>query len=323
MMTKKVLGVVVILSLIIPGCFIFANQKINQCVITNIQEIQRSHNESTEYTNLLEFNQEKLQLQKEVVQFEIKFHYNDTVNVSLYMYVNYVDNIITSNYFLLTNGEKPIMEPRILTYVPERKYVIVTPRIQISIGKFWFIKILNERERKIRIGSCCNDSGRFDVHAGDIWYLTLAVPASSEKSGFNVTFKSTQNSMEVNQLTRHRNLGLYAATYNQFSGKYYAVKFSLLGGCSVCNINKEITTRNGSIIDFCIAAHTKGSMVVKQTNGEEISDNKKRFIHYSYLGNATGKWKFNFKGWSFYYRIAALLLYIDIDPHCLLSTNDS
>jgi hypothetical protein len=321
MMTKKILVIAVILSLVIPGYFIFTYPEIFQNAIFYGHEKEGSHNESTQYTNDLELNQEKLQLQKEVVQYEITFHHNDTVNVSLYMYVSYVDTIITSNYFLLSDGVKPIMVPRSRWYVPERKYEIITPRVRISIGKFWLLTMMNNGKGKYRIGSSCNDSGRFDVHSGDTWYLTLAVPTSSVKSGYNVTFKSTYSSMEINQLTRHGNLGFYAANYNQFSGKYYAFKLSILGGCSICNIHKEVTTRNGSIIDFYVAAHRKGSMVVTQPNGEEISDNKKGFMHYWFIGNETGNWKFSFKGWSLYFRIAALLLYIDIDPHCLFYSN--
>jgi len=322
MITKKIVAITVIPLLIISGCVIYFYPKINQYVITETQVVNDSHNESNKYSNFIEFNQEKLQLQNEVAQFEIKFYDNDTIDVSLFMYVSYVDKIITSNYFLLTDGSKPLMEPRCLSYVPERKYVIVTPRIQLSIGKFWLIKMLNDRKGKYRIGSSYMDACHFDVHTDDIWYLTVAVPTSSEQSGYDITFKSIYNSMEIHQLTRHSNLGLFSANYNQFSGKYYAIKFSILGGLSICNINKEITARNGSIIDFGIAAHRKGSMVVTLPNGEDISDNKKGFIHYIFLGNETGNWKFTFKGWSVYYRIAALLLYIDIDPHCLFSSID-
>lgn len=312
----------VISSLVIPCCLFFAYEKINQYVINEMKESNDSNDNPANYSNLVELNQEKLQLHQEVSQFEIKFHHNDTINVSSYMYVSYVDQVITSNYFLLSDGEKPLMTPRSLFYVPERKFVIVTPRIKVSIGKFWFVKILNERQGRIRIGSFFNDSQCFNVHTGDTWYLTLAVPTSSELSGYNVTFKSMFNSMEINQLTRHSNIGLYTANYNQFSGKYYAIKFALFGGLSICNIDKEITTRNGSIIDFYIAGHRKGSMTVTLPNGEKQTDNNRGFIHYMFLGNEPGTWKFMLKGWSLYYRIAALLLYIDINPHCLFSTND-
>jgi len=322
MIAKKIITISIIPLLIISGYLICTCPNSNQNSIEKNLLGKKSSNESNGYSNFIEFDQRSLQLQHEVVQFKIIFLDNDTVDVSLFMYVSYVDQIITSNYFLLTNGVKPIMKPRILSYVPERKYVIITPRIQFSIGKFWLIKMLNDRNGKHRIGSSCTDSDHFYVHAGDIWYLTLAVPTSSEKSGFNVTFKSTQHSMHFIESVRHSDLGFYAANYYQFSGNYYAIKFSFLGGCSICNINKEMTTRNGSIIDFCVAAHRKGSMIVKQPNREEISNKNKGFIHYGYLGNATGDWKFNFKGWSIYFRIAAMLLYIDIDPHCFFFINE-
>ncbi|HVQ00727.1 MAG TPA: hypothetical protein VMT57_04360 [Candidatus Thermoplasmatota archaeon] len=322
MMTKNIVAIVIIVSLFTTGVVFFTFQKTDLPATPENHTLPESSNETTNYTDDLEFDQQTLDLQKEVVQYEIDFHQNDWVDVSVYMYVSYVDNVITSNYFLLTNGEQPLMAPRILAYVPERKYLLVTPRTQISLGKFWLIKMLNDREGRIRIGSSYNDSNGFGVHAGDVWYLTLAVPTSSEQSGFHVAFVSTQCSMTVRQVVRHHDLGLFTATYNQFSGKYYAIKFSFLGGCSVGNITKEITTRNGSIVDFCVAAHRKGSLVAIQPNGAVILNNNKGFMHYEFLGNATGEWTFNFKGWSVYYRISAVLLYIDIDPHCFFSINE-
>jgi hypothetical protein len=314
-MTKKIFTIAVVISMLIPGCLFYSYQHINQNITHADQDTQVSPNESTNYSTSIEFNQETLHLQQEVAQYEIKFRHNDSVDVSVSMYVSYVDSIITSNYFLLTDGVKLLMKPRNVFYVPERKYVLITPRIQISIGKFWLIKLLNDREGKIRVGSASNDSGHFDVHSGDTWYLTLAVPTSSEKSGYDVTFTSHNNSMEVTQLMRNGNLGFFAANYNQFSGKYYAVKLSILGGMSICNINKEITTQNGSIIDVYVVAHRKGSMIVSRPDNEEKSFNEKAFMHYAFLGNETGKWTFKIKGWSLYYRMLVTLLYIDIDPH--------
>ncbi len=317
-MAKKIVGVVVIASLIISGCAFLGYDNISDYVMDTIQGAHNSYNLSSNQTNFFEATQEKLQLHHEVVQFEITFHGNDSVDVGVSMYVSYVDRTITSNYFLLTNGTQPIMAPRSLFFIPDRRLELVTPRMKLSIGRFWFITFLNERQGRIRIGSSYTDSHHFDVHPGDTWYLTLAVPTSSELSGFNVTVRSTNDSMEINQLARASTIGLYAASYNQFSGKYYAIKFGIFGGFSFCNINKEITTRTGSIIDFGIAAHRKGTATVTLPNGEVKSNNDKGYIRYMYLGNQTGDWKFTFKGWSLYYIVAAMLLYIDIDPHCSL-----
>ena len=257
-----------------------------------------------------------LQLQKEVVQFEIKFHHDDVVDVSSHMYVHYVDETITSVYCLLTDGEKPLFEPPGCTFfVPERKYYIITPRIRFSIGKYWLIEFLNNREGKQGIGAPWNDSGYFNVQAGDSWYLTLAVPASAEKIGFSVDFTSINDSMEVHQLARHNHVGLYAAKYNQFSGRYYAIKLSLLGGFSLCDVFKEITTKDGSIVDIYAAAHRKGTMKVSLPNGETKQFSNKGIIHYHFLGNESGTWRFSVKGWSLYHRMGVFLLYIDIDPH--------
>jgi hypothetical protein len=318
-MMKKIVGVLVIASLVISSCVFLGYNKISQYVTDKIQGVNDSYNTSKNLTNYFEVSQEKLQLHHEVVQFEIKFHHNDTVDVAVYMYVAYVDRTVTSNYFLLTDGTQPLMAPKNLFFIPDRKFELVTPRMKLSIGRCWVIKFLNERQGRIRIGSSSNDSHRFDVRSGDTWYLTLAVPTSSDLSGYDISLQSMNNSMEIVQRERHQNLSLYAASYNQFSGKYYAIKFRIFGGLSVCNVNKEITTRTGSIIDFGIAAHRKGLATVTLPNGEVKSNNDKGYIRYVYLGNQTGNWKFTFKGWSLYFIVAVALLCIDIDPHCLLA----
>lgn len=314
MLMKKIISISLIISLTVAG-LLMISQEINNGVVLKTDEISGPQNESINYSNLVEFNQDVLQLQKEVVQFEINFHNDDVVNVSLNMFVSYVDETITSGYVLLTDGEKTLLEPRALWYVPERKYSIITPRIRLSVGKFWLCKILNDKEGKIMIGSSYDDSGRFDVHAGDIWYLTIAVPTTSEKSGYSVVFKSQYKSMEVNQLVRYNNVGLFSANYNQFSGKYYAVKLSILGGFSVCDVSKEITTNNGSIVEIYVAGHRKGNMMVYLPNGEKIPFSKNGYMRYSFLGNESGTWKVTVKGWSLYFRMNVVLLYIDIDPH--------
>ncbi len=191
------------------------------------QEVTK--NESTSYSNFVEFNQDMLQLEKEMVQFQITFHHDDVVNVSLKMFVYYVDETITSGYFLLTDGEKPLLEPRCIWYIPERKYQIITPKIRLSVGKFWLVKILNDKEGKIRVGSAIMILGGLMCKMDDTWYLTLAVPTLSKKSGFSIVFKSLNDSMEVTQLDRNGNVGLYSASYNQFAGKFYAIKLSWFG----------------------------------------------------------------------------------------------
>ena len=318
---KKIISITIIASLSIAGLLMTINQRTYECSIPLADVKGITQNISSNYSNRVEFNQEEIQLQKEVVQYKITFHHDDVIDVSLHMYVYYVDETMTSGYCLLTDGEKPLLHPRVLWYIPERKYSIITPRMRVSVGRFWLVKILNDKEGKLRFGSAYNDSGSFNVFEGDTWYLTLAVPTASEKSGYSVVFTSLNNSMEVNQLTRHSHLGLYAANYNQFSGKYYSIQLSLLGGFTACDISKEITVKNGSIIDIRIAAQRKGNMIVDLPNGEEIQLNKKGLIYYSFLGNETGSWKFTVKGWSIYFRMLVVLFYIDIDPHINPSSN--
>jgi hypothetical protein len=57
-------------------------------------------------------------------------------------------------------------------------------------------------------------------------------------------------------------------------------------------------------------------MMVYLPNGEEKQFDTKRFMAYSYLGNESGTWKVTVKGWSLYFRMLIVLLFLDIDPHC-------
>jgi hypothetical protein len=309
MQMKKIISFSISTILIGAGLFII-NQETHDSLIVRTDDISDSQNESANYCNFVEFNQEELQLKKEVVQCKITFHQDDVIEVSSKLAVLYVDETITSAYFLLTDGEKPLLEPVCLWYVPERKLLIRTPRIRLSVGKFWLVTLLQDK-----VGSAYNTSGHFDVQAGDSWYLTLAVPTVSEKSYFSIVFKSLYNSMEVTQLTRHSNLELLSPTYNQFSGRYYAIKFGMFGGGSLCDISKEITVTDGSIFYIFVAGHRKGTMMVGLPNGEEKQFNQNRIMEYAFLGNESGQWKVTIKGWSVYFRMAIVLFYIDIDPH--------
>ena len=287
------------------------SQEIYDGKLLNIEEEGYPYNDTTMYTNFIEFNQDALQLKKEVVQYKITFHQDDVVEVSSEMAVLYVDETITSAYCLLTDGEQPLLTPQCLWYIPERKFLVVTPRIRISVGKFWVAKLFPGR-----IGSTDNDGGHFDVQAGESWYLTLAVPTPSDKMGFSFVMTSVNDSMEVTQLTRHGNIDLYSATYNQFQGRYYAVKLRALFGGSVCDVFKEITVRDGSVFHMWVGGHINANMNVYLPNGEQRNFNKQRLMSYVFLGNESGTWKFTAKGWSLYFRLVVALLYIDIDPHC-------
>jgi hypothetical protein len=121
--------------------------------------------------------------------------------------------------------------------------------------------------------------------------------------------------MEVTELTRHSNLDLYCPTYNRFSGKYYAIKFGVIGGGSICDISKEITVKDGSVIHMVVAGHRNGNMIVNQPNGEKKQLSQKGLLEYMFLGNESGNWRFAVRGWSIYFRMAIVLFYIDIDPY--------
>jgi len=311
MLLKKILTLSIIISLAISGFFIFTNKKINDEPPIKTEVKKSYYENSPRYRNFIQFTNDELQLKEEVVQFKITFHQDDVVDVSSKTAVLYADERITSVFVLLTDGQKPLLIPDCLWYVPERKYLIVTPRLHVSFGKIWLARLFPDK-----VGVAENNSGHFNVNAGDSWYLTLAVPTSSEKSYFSFNFTSLNNSMEVIQQTRHGNVGLYTPTYNQFSGKYYAIKLSVLGGGSICDVSKEITVKDGSVFYVWAAGHRKGSMMVYLPTGEEKQFDTKRFMSYHYLGNESGTWKVTVKGWSVFFRMLIVLLFLDIDPHC-------
>lgn len=311
MSMKKIISIALVFCLVTIGFLLIASQEIYDGKIINTDTNHTSCNHTNSYTNHIEFNQDDLQLKKEVIQFKILFHQDDIIDVTSQVAVLYVDETITSVYCLLTNGEKPLLMPQCQWYVPERKYLFMTPRIRISVGKYWIAKFLSDK-----IGSANNKSGQFEVHAGESWYLTIAVPTASQKMGFFVGLTSLNDSMEVVELVRHENLGFFVASYNQFSGRYYAVKLGVVFGGSICNVFKEITVRDGSVFHMYVAAHRNAYMDVDVPNKEQRHFNKDRIMAYVFLGNDSGTWKFAVKGWSFYFRMVVVLFYIDIDPHC-------
>jgi hypothetical protein len=265
-------------------------------------------------TKRLVYDQEQLQLKNEVVQYQIKFHKKDVVNVSVSMYLRYLDRTISSAYFLLTNGEKPLLRPAYICIVPERKYVLVTPLLHLSFGRF-FVKSLLDKWGKIFFGSGGVFSQDLIVNEGDVWYLTMAVPTTADRGIYSVVFTSRNESMEASQITRHNKLGLFAADYHQFSGKYYAVKLGLFG-FSICNVNTEVSTATGSIILMTTAGHTRGSMTVRLANGSELKFSQRGLMILNYIGNQTGDWSMNVKAFSWVYKMMVLFLYIDVNPFC-------
>lgn len=311
MRMNKILSISIIISLSAIGFLLIVNQEIYDGKIINTEENGNHSFDTSTYRKYIEFNHDDLQLKKEVVQFKITFHQDDVVDVQSKVAVLYVDETITSVYCLLTNGEKPLLMPQGFWYVPERKYLLVTPKMRISVGKLWIAKLFHGK-----IGSADEKSGHFEVQAGENWYLTLAVPTPSQEIGFSVVISSLYDSMEVTELTRHGNVELYCAAFNQFQGRYYSVKLHVLFGGCVCNVFKEITVKEGSLFHLWVAGHRKGTLDVSLPTGEQRHYDQNRIMVYTFLGNDTGTWKFAVKGWSFYYRMAVLLLSIDIDPHC-------
>ena len=315
MNVQKIAVVVLVVSLVGTGYLILMANTGLDLFHRLPDSIQPNLAQRSSYANLLTFDQQELQLKHEVVQYEIKFHHQDVVNVSVSMYVRYIDRTITSEYFLLTDGEKPLFRPLLLFYVPERKYSLITPRFHLSFGQFFLWKFLDHRG-KIFMGSGGTFSKDFSVHDGESWYLTMGVPTTAEQSIYSVVFTSENTSMDVSQLTRHDKLGFYSADYHQFSGKYYALKLLFLGGFSICDVNREATTTSGLIISMFAVGHRKGSMTITLPNRTALQSDQKRAIVVNYIGNQSGVWQMRVKGWSLYFRMAVLFLYIDIDPKC-------
>lgn len=123
--------------------------------------------------------------------------------------------------------------------------------------------------------------------------------------------------MEITQIDRHNNMGFYTSINNDFDGKYFGFKFIpyLPFGLSIAkNLQKEITTTNGSIIYFNSAFHRKGQISI-ETQGETATNNKKNSASIIYCGNQTGTFKFSASGVGFPWKHFVTLFYVDINPH--------
>ncbi len=116
MRMKKIISISVIVSLTALVFLMVTNQEIYDGKIVDSEDNGHIPNDTSTYNNHIEFNQEDLQLKKEVVQYKITFHQEDAVEVSTKLAVLYVDEMITSAYCLLTNGEKPLFIPQCQWY---------------------------------------------------------------------------------------------------------------------------------------------------------------------------------------------------------------
>ncbi len=276
----------------------------------NQQGIEETGKASVVFSDNIEFSQDTLMMEHAARQYRIIFHEDAIINVSLQMLNRYTDNTVTSEYLLLTNGTSYVLPARYLVYYPERTVSITTPRRTFSIGRHWLMSFLDKRNI-ITFGLYWSEKKEFQVTKGTSWYLTLAIPSTLSRGNLSIRFLADSKSMEVIDLGITNNVGVLSS--NQL-GRYFGVKIASFG-CSFCNIEKEVTTRNGSIIIFDIAGHRKGTMNVIKPDGEVFHSKNPKIMVYSYIGNETGTWKFTLKAHSFLFKVIVSLIYIDVNPY--------
>jgi hypothetical protein len=217
-------------------------------------------------------------------------------------------------FLMLTDGNRSILPQQIdmlyLSYVPMVTIDITARNNRFTIGQ-QFITVLLQ---KVRFGLEKTLATDVMVKKNTVWYLTIAVLTPAE-GDITVKFASQHQSMELQQIERHRNLELFSAYDNDFSGTYFGVKLFVFGLSFAKNLNKKIETTKGSIIHFTSGGHAKGNIKVQEPNGKIFSDDTRFITVYTYHGNQTGLWSFTANGRSFRWKYGITLFFIDIDPH--------
>lgn len=276
---------------------------------------------ATHYVNNIYLDQEQLNLNNEVIQYQIIFHRNDTINISLQMILQQtgIDFQPMCSFLMLTDGNKSVFKNTTMFFL----YDIPTGSIidanilgkRISIGGKLFNRILSKT--RFHIGSACYYTEDIKVKNNTVWFLTIAQLDNTHKEILATSIKSNYEGMEIIQTERTNDMGFYTCVNNDFDGKYFGFKFLpyLPFGFSIAkNLQKEITTTKGSIIYFSSIGHRKGQISIEIQN-ETFTNTNKRSATFIYCGNQTGTWKFSASGIGFPWKHFVTLFYIDIDPH--------
>jgi hypothetical protein len=311
----KVISIGLALICIIP--LIIINEPQNE----EINEIDDTfeNNESENYLNNFNFSQKNLRLNKEFVQYKIKFHKNTTVNYDYFLSFRVKDLNPLYYFIVFTDGKKGVMKRKIDGRFYEAPIIghsiipsgiildINLNKIHLSIGKLLF--------RILPIGNIDSIKGDVEVKAGTEWFLTLGVLHSIVDETFYISLNTENKCFEVIQLDRSSNIGYLTSVHNDFSGFYFGIKILSRGISFAKDISKKIITKNGSIIRFSSTGHLKGNIEVVDPEGKKYNKNTGKLASFQYYGNNTGEWIFSSSGIGFPWKHVISLFYIDVDPH--------
>ena len=310
-----------IIALIIVVLFLFitANQtkSINPLTIPEEKPLPPI----SQYSNNIYIDQEQLDLNNEAIQYQIIFHRNDTINISLKMTLQQtgLDFQPMCSFLMITDGNKSVFTNATMFFLSDVPTgAIIDTNIfgkRISIGGKLFNRILSKT--RFHIGSSCYYTEDIRVKNNTVWFLTIAQLDNTHKEFLATSIKSNYEGMELIQTERTDRMGFYTSFNNDFDGKYFGFKFIpyLPFGFSIAkNLQKEITTTEGSIIYFSSIGHRKGQISI-ETQNETFTNTNKRSAAFIYCGNLTGTWKFSASGVGFPWKHVVCLFYADINPH--------
>jgi len=321
-MNVKIMAILVIVILFVPVLF-FLRMDERHSFTTVSGDVSEDEQEPHHGSYQVVIDQKQLQLHHEVVQYQVVFHENDTINVSAVMALQQLGTDLTpqASLFILSNGTASIVEKSTVSFlfhVPSALFFDATVlRHRFAFGGRFFFKLLNLT--RFRIGASLAKYEEVPVKKGDIWFLTIAVFASKPGEVLTIVFRSLSSSlsMELVETERHTNIGFYSALDSDFEGRYVGFKLPLLpfGFSRADDLCKEVTTSKGSLLYFCSVGHVKGRLKVEAPNQKFYLNTNDNMAVFSYCGNLTGRWNFSASGFGFPWKHLVFLFYVDVDPH--------
>jgi len=322
-MNTKIKAILVIVILFVPVLFFLRVDERHSLTTTVLGGASEDGQELDHVTDKVVLDQKQLQLHHEVVQYQVVFHENDTINISAFLALQHLGTDFTpqASLFILTNGTTSIIKKStvsFLLYVPSALLFDATVlRRRFAFGGRIFFKLLNLT--RFRVGVSLEKYEEVAVKKGDIWFLTIAVSASKPGEILTIVFRSLSSSlsMELVEIERHTNIGFYSALDNDFEGRYMGVKLPFLpfGFSRADDLHKEVTTSKGSVLYFCSMGHVKGRLKVEAPNQKVYLNTNNNMAVFSYCGNLTGRWNFSASGFGFPWKHLVFLYYVDVDPH--------
>ncbi len=275
--------------------------------------------ETIEYLSNYNFSQKSLQLEKEFVQYKIKFYENTTVDYEYFLKFRVKDLHPLYYFIVFTDGKKGVMKRKIDGKFYEAPIIgqsmiplgilldINLFKLHFSIGKLLF-KILP-------IGNKDKIKGSIKVQEATEWYLTMCVYHKTDEEIFYINLKSEIPSFEIIDLNRDSKIEYLNSASGDFEGLYFGVKIISHGFSYSKNLEKSITTTRGTVIIFNSIGHFNGKINIIDPKENVFSKNSRQYANLQYYGNQTGKWKFSSSGIGIGRKHMVSLFYMDVDPH--------